>query len=275
MSDLIQQYDRLCRSIAELGTVAVAFSGGVDSTLLLRAAVDAVGTDRVIAMTVQSEAVQRQEAEAAAEYCKALGVRHYIAEFTMLDVPGIRDNPPDRCYLCKRALFSRMMQIAGEQGFSNIVEGSNLDDDSDYRPGRKALTELGIRSPLREAGLTKEQIRALSKHLDLPVWDKPALACLATRIAYGERLTEEKLRAVEHAESFLTELGFRQVRVRVHGKIARIEVEPESLERLLKLRKETAARFRALGFVHVCLDLDGYRTGSMNDLLPSQIRDAK
>ena len=266
-----EQYQALCRAVAALGPAAVAFSGGVDSTLLLRAAVDALGKDRVIAVTVRSEAMQRQEAETAADFCAAMGVRHFVAEFTMLDVPGIRDNPPDRCYLCKRALFSRMLQIAGEQGFQTVLEGSNLDDDADYRPGRKALAELGIRSPLREAGLGKAEIRAISKRLGLPVWDKPALACLATRIAYGEQLTEEKLRAVEQAEAFLLERGFRQVRVRVHGRLARIEVPTDAIKRLLELCEETAACFRALGFVHVCVDLEGYRTGSMNETLPPEM----
>ena len=273
MPELNGKYERLCRGIAALGPVAVAFSGGVDSTLLLRAAADALGPVRVIAVTVRSEAVAQREAEAAAEYCAALGIRHLEAEFRMLDVPGIRDNPPERCYLCKRALFSQVLQLAAAQSFSTVVEGSNLDDDGDYRPGRKALAELGILSPLRDAGLDKAQIRAISKRLELPVWDKPALACLATRIAYGERLTEEKLRAVERAEAFLLERGFRQVRVRVHGRLARIEVAPEAIDRLTEQREETADYFRALGFSHICLDLEGYRTGSMNELLPPQVRE--
>ena len=264
MQERERRYEQLCRRIASLGPVAVAFSGGVDSALLLRAAVDALGRNHVIAVTVRSEAVPERETEAAASFCSERNIRLNIAEFRMLDIPGVRDNPPERCYLCKRVMFTRILQIASEQGFMTVVEGSNLDDDSDYRPGRKALEELGIRSPLREAGLDKAQIRVISKQLGLPAWNKPALACLATRIACGEKITEEKLRSVERAEQYLQDLGFGQIRVRLHSGLARIEVEPAELDRLLKIRTDIAAYCRSLGFSHVCLDLEGYRTGSMN-----------
>ena len=264
-------YQALCRAVAALGPAAVAFSGGVDSALLLRAAVDALGKDRVIAVTVRSVCVSQSERQDAAQFCEAQGIRQIIVDFPVLDVPGFRENPPERCYVCKRALFEAIMEAAAAQGYSTVIEGTNRDDDPGDRPGMRALAELGVRSPLREAGLTKAEIRAISKHLGLPAWDKPALACLATRIATGEEITAEKLRMVEQAEAFLLERGFRQVRVRVHGRLARIEVPTDAIKRLLELGEETAACFRALGFVHICVDLEGYRTGSMNETLPPEV----
>ena len=182
---------------------------------------------------------------------------------------GFRENPPDRCYLCKRALFAAFCRIAAEQDLGTVVEGSNVDDCGDYRPGMRAIAELEIRSPLREAGLTKAEIRELSRRLDLPTWDKPSFACLASRFAYGEEITEEKLAMVERAEAYLMGLGFRQMRVRIHGRLARVEVLPEDMDRFLDpaLRAAAAAALREMGFLYVTLDLQGYRMGSMNEAL--------
>ena len=264
MTELTRQYKTLCRGISDLGPVAVAFSGGVDSALLLRAAADALGADRVLAVTAISPVLPERERREAEAFCVALGVPHLMVEVPMLALPEFRRNPPDRCYLCKRLILTQMLAAAAERGFSVLVEGSNLDDEADYRPGSRAVAEFGVRSPLREAGLTKAQIRALAKQLGLAVWDKPASACLATRIASGEEITKEKLRAVELAEQYLKDRDFRQVRVRVHGTLARIETEPAELERLLELRADVSEYLRGLGFTHICMDLEGYRTGSMN-----------
>ena len=264
MPDLNDKYKKLCAGIAELGPAAVAFSGGVDSALLLRAAADALGTDRVLAVTAVSSVLPEQERRETEAFCTALGVPHLAVDVPVLDLPEFRDNTPGRCYACKRMILKELLTAASARGFGVLVEGSNLDDEADFRPGSRAVAELGVRSPLREAGLTKAQIRAIAKNLNLAVWDKPASACLATRIACGEEVTEEKLRAVERAEQYLKDRGFRQVRVRVHGTLARIEVEPEELERLLELRADAADRLRGLGFQHICMDLEGYRTGSMN-----------
>ncbi len=270
MPEWNELYARLCRELAALRPEAVALSGGVDSALLLRAAADALGREHVIAVTVRSACISQNEQEDAAAFCARQGIRQIVIDFPVLEVPGFADNAPDRCYVCKRAMLEAMIKTAAAEGFTAIVEGSNLDDDDDDRPGSRALAELGIRSPLRSAGLGKAQIRTIARELGLEVWSKPALACLATRIATGERITEEKLKMVERAERFLLERGFRQVRVRVHGSLARIEVEPEAIDRLLTLREQTAEHLKTLGFSRVCIDLEGYSTGETApaDLVP-------
>lgn len=265
---LEEKYTRLQEILRSLGRVAVAFSSGVDSTLLLKAAHDALG-ENAAALTARSAIFPRRESEESLDFCRAEGIRQIVVPVDELQVEGFRENPPDRCYLCKRALFAAFCRIAAEQDLGAVVEGSNVDDCGDYRPGMRAIAELEIRSPLREAGLTKAEIRELSRRLDLPTWDKPSFACLASRFAYGEEITEEKLAMVERAEAYLMGLGFCQMRVRIHGRLARVEVLPEDMDRFLDptLRAAAAAALREMGFLYVTLDLQGYRMGSMNEAL--------
>ena len=258
--NLAEKLERLKNNLRELGSVAVAFSGGVDSTFLLKVAHDTLG-DRAIALTAASKFIPQSELDATKKFCAENGIRQIIFDADVLNVEGVKENPVNRCYLCKRALFENFLRLAKDK---ILVEGSNTDDASDYRPGMKALAELNVKSPLREAGLSKSEIRELSKAMNLPTWNKPSMACLASRIPYGEPLTEKKLSQVEAAEEFLLNAGFKQLRVRVHGKIARIEVLPEDFPMLLNLREEISARLKNLGFDYVTLDLQGYRTGSLN-----------
>ena len=268
MDQLHQKYEALLSGLRASGSLAVAFSGGVDSAFLLRCAQDALG-DRAVAVTAAPPFVPPRELREAREFCEARGIRQVVIPSAELNIDSVRHNPPDRCYHCKREIFGRIIEAAARLGISAVAEGSNVDDTGDYRPGMRAIRELGVRSPLLEAGLTKAEIRALSRELGLPTWDKPSFACLASRFVYGEAITDEKLRMVDRAEQLLMELGFRQLRVRIHGDLARIEVPPEDLPRVAE--PETRARIsrelREYGFHYVTLDLAGYRTGSMNEVL--------
>ena len=261
----MDKFEKLKELIASYESAAVAFSAGVDSTFLLYAAREALG-DKLVAVTASSCFFPESEAEEAEMICEKLNVRHIILKEDVLSVKGVKENPKDRCYQCKRELFSRIKRTAEENGLKEVIEGSNTDDTGDYRPGLKALSELGIKSPLRETGLGKAEIREISKKLGLKTWDKPSYACLASRIPYGEEITEEKLLRIDRAEQYLRELGFRQLRVRLYGRMARIELEPSDIQRALDLtlREKITGRFRELGFSHTALDLEGYRTGSLN-----------
>lgn len=256
---------RLEEYLAGLGSLAVAFSSGVDSTFLLKAAHSVLG-DNVCAVTAVTAAMPRREIDEARAFCEKEGVRLIEAPVDVFAIEEFRSNPPERCYYCKRALFENIIKAAKENGFRHIAEGSNTDDGGDYRPGIRALQELSVLSPLKEAGLTKAEIRELSRELQLGTWDKPSFACLATRIAYGERITPEKLRMIEKAEDKLFQLGFAQFRVRTHGELARIELPAADIERLAEagMRAEVGGYLRSLGFRYVSLDLEGYSTGSMN-----------
>lgn len=266
--ELQQKYTNLLDDLKAYGSVAVAFSSGVDSTLLLYAAKEAVG-ENAVAFTAISVSFPKREREESVAYCDSLGVKQFQIETNELDIEGFAENPPNRCYICKKALFSQMLALAKKQNMTVLVEGSNVDDDGDYRPGMQAIKELGVASPLRKAGLTKQEIRALSKEFGLPTWDKQSFACLSTRFPYGERITSQKLTMIDEAEQYLMDLGFHQLRVRMHQNMARIELLPEEFARFMqdKVRLAVYDKFKEIGFDYVALDIKGYRTGSMNETL--------
>ena len=264
-ASLQKKYQLLQEYLCAQGNIAVAFSSGVDSTLLLKVAHDVLGA-KVIAITCKAPWFPARETAETAEFCRRGGIRQIFIDFGLETVPEFSENPKNRCYLCKKKVFSNIIEVATAEGFSAVAEGSNVDDLGDYRPGLQAIAELGVKSPLREAGLTKAEVRELSRELGLPTWQKPSFACLASRFVYGETITQEKLSMVEQAEEYLRSLGLRQFRVRVHGTLARIEVEPEEIARLAEplVREKVVEKFRAAGFLYVSLDLEGYCTGKMN-----------
>ena len=269
--DINTKLENLKKYLRSLGSLAVAFSSGVDSTFLLKVAHDELGQN-VIAITASSRSFPKRESNEAADFCKANGIKQITIESEELNIPQFRHNAVDRCYHCKKELFTKIIKLAKENGIEYVCEGSNMDDNGDYRPGLKAVAELGIKSPLRECNLYKEEIRALSKEMGLPTWNKPSFACLASRFVYGEEINEKKLEMVEKAEQTLLDLGFKQLRVRIHGEnLARIEVLPAELERLLSLRDTVVKALREAGFSYITMDLQGYRTGAMNEVIQTGI----
>lgn len=266
-----EKYEKLKEYLKSLGSVAVAFSSGVDSTFLLRVAKDVLG-DKVIAVTASSCSFPKRELEEAKLFCEQNNIRHIVCESEELDIEGFRQNPKNRCYLCKHELFEKIWQIAKDNGVNAVAEGSNMDDNGDYRPGLIAVKELGVCSPLRHAKLTKQEIRDLSKMLGLKTWNKQSFACLSSRFVYGETISEQKLHMVDEAEQLLLDMNFHQVRVRIHDMMARIEIMPEEFTRIIEqeTREKVYSRLKELGFTYITLDLGGYRTGSMNETIDTK-----
>ena len=263
-----EKYDVVVADLARLDGAVVAFSGGVDSSLLLRAAMDAL-CERALAVTARSPSLPESEYQNAVAVAGQLGAVHRTITTDEIDNPEYAKNPKHRCFVCKSTLFTALARLAADEGMEAVLEGSNADDQDDFRPGMKAAEQQGVKAPLMEAGLTKDEIRALAKERGIEVWDKPSLACLSSRVPYGTRITREMLHRIGQAEAFLRERGFSQVRVRDHGTVARLELDPDELPRMVdrKLRDDVVTRLKRLGYRYVALDLQGYRTGAMNEVL--------
>ena len=268
---LQEKYELLKDIIEKKESAAIAFSGGVDSTFLLRVAKEVLG-DRLIAVTATSSTYPERELKEAIKYSEDIGVKHIIISSEELEIEGFASNPKNRCYYCKKELYTKINNIASANGVGYVFDGSNLDDTGDYRPGMQAAKELDVVSPLKEAGLTKNDIRDLSKELGLPTWNKPSFACLSSRFPYGNKITLPKLNMVDKAEQFLLDMGITQVRVRHHGEIARIEVEPSERENFfdIEVMNRIGNELKKIGFTYVTLDVLGYRTGSMNEGLSEE-----
>ena len=263
--DHISKLKKLKDNLQQMGSAAVAFSGGVDSTFLLNVAHEVL-KDNVVAVTAISPIFSLRENEEAKFFTKNIGVKHIIIESEEIDNESFSKNPANRCYYCKKELFSKLKKVAETEKLDYVLDGSNVDDDDDYRPGIKALKELGIVSPLKDVGLTKKEIRELSQEMNLDTWDKPAFACLASRFPYGTEITKSKLEMVERAECFIQDFGVRQFRVRYHNEIARIEVSKNDFQIILAHSDEIAKKFKEFGFNYITLDIEGYRTGSLNEV---------
>ena len=269
-SDLTVKQRSLEDILRTAGKVAVAFSGGVDSTFLLAVACKTLGKDSVLAVTATGPVYTRREHSFAETFAQGLGVTHLFLPTWDLSTDGPYINQPDRCFKCKSELFGKLVELARQHGFAVVADGTNASDLGDYRPGLRALKQLSIRSPLMEAGLTKDDIRALSREMGLPTWDRPAMACLGSRFPYGAAITERALRQVEYAEECLSDMGFRHIRVRHHGDMARIEVPSEDIPQVASKAEQIVATLKGLGYKYVALDLQGYRTGSMNETLSAK-----
>jgi pyridinium-3,5-biscarboxylic acid mononucleotide sulfurtransferase len=272
--DIQKKYEQLQAILKEMGTVAIGYSGGVDSTLLLKVAADVLGP-HALAMIGRSETYPTREFEEAVALAERMGARYVVVTTEETDDLKFRENPPDRCYFCKTELFGKLQEIASKEGIQWIADGTITDDVGDFRPGMRAKQERNVRSPLLEAGLSKAEVREVSRHLELPTWDKPSFACLSSRFPYGTGITKENLSRVDGAETFLRDEGFRFFRVRFHDdKTARIEVGSQEIHRLLddSLRERLVKHLKDLGFVYVTLDLQGYRTGSMNEVLSEETK---
>lgn len=265
----MEKLAKLQELLRAYGKVAVAYSGGVDSSLLLKVALDTLGKENVMGITILSSVTPREELAETEKFLQSMDMNHIFIKKDVFEIPGFKENPKDRCYICKQKVFEEILERAKENGITVVLDGTNADDEGDYRPGLRALQELKVLSPLKLCGLTKNEIRALSKDLKLNTWNKPSLACLASRVPYYEEITEEKLSMVDMAEAYLRSLGFTQLRVRCHGKLARIELLSEDIKRVFAENMNVIInhKFKEIGFQYIAMDLIGYRTGSLNEVL--------